>query len=164
MCKQKNETEQLLGKQQGPLFCPSAQPGLGGSMILGVVERQAEGQRVSYLNQPANLTEGTIATFAGAAIQPTELFRFTAPCMHGNCSNWTGNNCRVAERLVQILPAVTVKLPKCTLRPRCRWFSEQGVAACMRCPQVRTDDKELEAALNRDPAEIPLRPASSFHE
>jgi len=163
MCEQKSEPIRLQRMEQAALFCPSAQPGLDGAMILGVIERQADGQRVSYLEQPAKVTEGTIAAFAGAAILPTDLFRFSAPCMHGSCSNWTGNNCRVVERLVQILPAVTAQLPKCKLRPMCRWFSEHGGAACMRCPQVRTDDKELEAALRRGPAEIPLPPARPLH-
>ena len=30
-------------------------------------------------------------------------------------------------------------LPACQLRPDCRWWKQEGKAACMRCPLVMTD-------------------------
>ena len=30
-------------------------------------------------------------------------------------------------------------LPRCVIRPTCRWFRQEGRAACLRCPQVVTE-------------------------
>ncbi len=38
-----------------------------------------------------------------------------------------------------MLDPVVSGLPRCAIRPTCRWFREQGRAACIRCPQVVTD-------------------------
>jgi hypothetical protein len=29
-------------------------------------------------------------------------------------------------------------LPACRIRPDCRWFVQEGRAACLRCPQIVT--------------------------
>lgn len=53
-----------------------------------------------------------------------------------------GKNCNLATRIVQILPAVVDALPACLIRPTCRWYQQEGRAACMRCPQVVTENYE----------------------
>jgi hypothetical protein len=40
--------------------------------------------------------------------------------------------------VVQILPVVVDALPPCTIRNNCRWFSQEGEAACKRCPEITT--------------------------
>jgi len=134
--------------QEKILFCPSAQPCLERSMILAVVQNGGDESSVKMLDHPVKVTEGTLLAFVGNQVRPTQLFRFAAPCEESGCSNWNGSHCRVAERLVQIRPTSPAELPKCRLRPVCRWFEEQGREVCFRCPQVLTDNKSLEAALN----------------
>lgn len=129
------------------VFCPSAQPELGRSMLIGVVDKSRDGDFVSYLPKPAAITDGTIVAFTGSPIQATQLFRFAAPCEKSGCRNWSGSSCGVAQRVVQILPAVVNALPDCKLRPSCRWFRQEGQPACLRCPQIVTDDPDFEAAL-----------------
>jgi hypothetical protein len=73
-----------------------------------------------------------------APVPPTQVFRFTAPCQEGACSHFDGHDCRLATRLVQLMPAVDAGLPACRIRPTCRWFTQEGKAACMRCPQIVT--------------------------
>ncbi|NCS45084.1 MAG: nitrogen fixation protein, partial [Microcystis aeruginosa BS11-05] len=41
---------------------------------------------------------------------------------------------------------VTDILPPCRIRQNCRWWLQEGKAACLRCPQVVTD--------NYNPSEI----------
>jgi hypothetical protein len=53
--------------------------------------------------------------------------------------HFDGHDCRLATRLVQLLPAVVDRLPPCHVRPDCRWWQQEGKAACLRCPQVVTD-------------------------
>src|ERR1051326_5484901 len=143
-------------------LCPSAQPGLNGSLMFGVVEDHPDGRRVSYLDHPARVTDGTIFALASSSVKPTEFLRFAAPCAQGGCHNWSGSKCSVAERLVQILPAKMNELQTCMLRPRCRWFREQGEAACVRCLHVVTGDPALEAALTQvAPSNQELAPTRS---
>ena len=54
-------------------------------------------------------------------------------------------DCKLATRIVQILPAVVSGLPPCIVRASCRWYAQEGGAACLRCPQIVT--------LNQDPSE-----------
>jgi hypothetical protein len=55
------------------------------------------------------------------------------------------------------LPEVVDILPACQVRRSCRWYAEQGGAACRRCPQVVTMIPKLDDALNR----VALGPATS---
>jgi hypothetical protein len=140
-------TETRPVPQKDVVFCPSAQPGLSRSVLIGVVDKSRCGDFVSYLPEPVAVTDGTIVAFTGGPVQATQLFRFAAPCEKSGCHNWSGSTCGVAKRIVQILPAVVSELPDCVLRPSCRWFRQEGQPACLRCPQVVTDDADFEAAL-----------------
>jgi hypothetical protein len=132
------------------LFCPSAQPGLSGSMILAVVDNSSKNSRISHLDRLVRVTDGTLLALAAGSRRSTELFRFAAPCLKSSCNNWSGSSCRVAQRLVQILPATANDLPDCKLRTSCRWHQQEGSAACLRCAQVVTEDPEFEEALKSE--------------
>ena len=54
-----------------------------------------------------------------------------------------GADCRLATRTVQILPTVVDKLPPCTIRKQFRWYSQEGGAACKRCPAITTVSYDL---------------------
>lgn len=131
------------------LLCPSAQPQLRGSMIFATVDNKPPGQNTSFLRSTFPVSEGTMLALAGGVLRANEMFRFAAPCEQAGCANWSGAHCRVAERLVQILPVSSPDLPACVIRLRCRWFAQEGAAACMRCSQIVTNSADLEEALNR---------------
>ena len=118
------------------LYCPSAQPEMKGSRVLGVIGGTPDAPEVSYLNEFLPVTEEVIA-LAGPA-KPTQVLRFAAPCEEKKCCHFDGHNCKLATRIVQILPAVTDGLPACLIRATCRWYQQEGKAACYRCPQVVT--------------------------
>ncbi len=118
------------------LLCPSSQPGVEGARVLGVVQQTSGGFEVSYLDQPLAATPEVLAMAAPA--HPAEVFRLAAKCQTEHCPHFDGANCGLATRIVQILPAVVDMLPHCQIRPECRWFHQEGVAACRRCPQIST--------------------------
>ncbi|HTS71812.1 MAG TPA: nitrogen fixation protein [Terriglobia bacterium] len=122
------------------LLCPSAQPEMKGSTVLGVVDGAAGHPELAYLNQPLPVTE-EVLRLAGP-VKPTEVFRFAAHCEEKACRHFDGTRCQLATRIVQILPAVTEGLPACIIRPTCRWYQQEGKAACLRCPQVVTQTYE----------------------
>lgn len=137
-------------KKNAPkLLCPSAQPHLHGSAIFASVEKKSQGPDVSFLRSSFPVSEGTRIALAAGMLHANEMFRFAAPCEQAGCTNWSGDHCRVAERLVQILPVSSLELPACVIRPDCRWFAQEGGAACMRCSQVVTNSAGFEEALNR---------------
>lgn len=140
------------------LLCPSAYPEMAGSRVLATVE-EAEGQphrpHVTYL--PVLLPVPPEMRAAPGEPRPTKAFRFVAPCVEAQCTNWSGTRCQVAQHMVQKFPPVVGELPACQVRAECRWFAEEGGAACVRCPQVITDDEKLIAAINQKESPAPAR-------
>ena len=120
-----------------PPLCPSAQPHMEGVFAFGVMGGTAAERRVGYLEERVPVTEKLLAL--SGPVKPTEVFRFAAPCAGGACKHFDGHDCSLASKLVQLTPAVTKALPACTVRPECRWWRQEGKAACMRCPTVRTE-------------------------
>jgi len=129
------------------LLCPSSQPGVPGCRVLGVVQQGSEGPEVEYLNEHLPATPEVFAMASPA--NPTEVFRLAAECQTRRCPHFDGADCRLATRIVQILPAVVSALPACLIRGRCRWFRQEGPAACRRCPQVTTVNHENSATVQR---------------
>lgn len=115
--------------------CPSAQPGMEEASVLGVILPSESGNKVAYIKEaiPAGAVLGLAAPAA-----PTEVFRFSARCEERKCLHFDGVACNLASRIVSRLPAVVDRLPACTIRRSCRWFDQEGSAACFRCPQVIT--------------------------
>lgn len=139
------------------LLCPSAQPGMKNCQVLGVLEGDRDKPKLSYLNQHLAVS-GEILSLAGDAA-PTEVFRFAATCETHRCVHFNGSQCQLATRVVQILPAVVSALPPCVVRATCRWYNQEGSAACFRCPQIRTlntnPSEELKVAAGDQPADSP---------
>jgi hypothetical protein len=122
-------------------LCPSAQPGMDQCRVLGVVCRDGQTPMLQYLNQPLLATPGVLAT--AAPLKPTEVFRLAATCAEHSCPHFDGADCRLAARIVRILPAAVDALPACLIRKDCRWYSQEGGAACKRCPAVTTVSYDL---------------------
>jgi hypothetical protein len=119
-------------------LCPSAQPSMESSVVFGVFGEAGDPPLLSYLAMPLPVTEQVLA-LAGP-VTPTEIMRFAAPCAGHGCRHFDGSNCRLATRVVQLLPPVVDGLPPCPLRPKCRWWQQEGKAACVRCPQVISEN------------------------
>jgi hypothetical protein len=140
-------------------LCPSAQPQTQGSLLIGVVGGSVDQPRAEFLEAPRPVTEDLLQLTYPVA--PTEVLRVAAPCIGGACHHFVGRRCALAAKVVQLLPAVVDQVPDCPIRPECRWFSQEGPAACQRCPQVITHDlrpsPEMQLAAN------PRVPAATSH-
>jgi hypothetical protein len=108
--------------------------------VLGVIERTVEGARVIYLSERVVADDALLAQASPAS--PAEVFRLSGTCESSCCVHFRDDRCRLASRIASLLPAVVDVLPICTIRSSCRWFSQEGRAACMRCPQVVTESAE----------------------
>jgi hypothetical protein len=118
-------------------LCPSARSESSNSIVFGIVAGSVEQPDVKYLPEPQPTTEALIAL--ASPVTPTEVFRIAATCETNQCQHFDGQNCRLAQRIVTQLPTVTEQLAACAIRRDCRWFQQEGKAACLRCPQIITD-------------------------
>ena len=136
-----NPTENLPGMDPAmhdpspaSTLCPSARPDLAGGVVFGVRAGTVDEPRVAYLTESVPVTLEVLA-LAGP-VDPAQVFRIAAPCAGTGCRHFDGASCGLASRIVQLLPEVVGSAPPCDLRPTCRWWSQEGKAACLRCPQI----------------------------
>ena len=139
--------EPKIGTLEGMPTCPSAQPEMEDAVAFGVVTGTSEEPRLAYLSEPQPVTDELLAL--SEPVKPTEVFRFAAPCAGRACRHFDGAACRLAQRVTRLLPTVVDKLPPCRLRPRCRWWRQEGEAACLRCPMIVTEVKHPDGLLRR---------------
>jgi hypothetical protein len=116
------------------IHCPSAMEDNDDAIVFGVVGGTAERPQVAYLTARQPLTPEIQAFCAPAT--PAEVLRIATPCVRYRCKHFEAENCTLAQRIIQILPPVVDRIPACRLRPECRWWVQEGRAACLRCPQV----------------------------
>jgi hypothetical protein len=121
-------------------MCPSARCEEG-AILLGIVGKDGV---VGYV-RPQMKVDAEFVRRAREGRKPEKRFRFSQPCIESGCQQWTGNRCGVIDR---VLPAAqeagaidtsSNALPRCTIRPRCRWFAQVGRRACAVCPLVATE-------------------------
>jgi hypothetical protein len=129
-------------KSTRPILCPSASPHSQDAQVFGVVGGTADAPEVAYLPAPQPITDELLQL--AKPVRPGEVFRVAAPCACRGCGHFApeGSTCRLAETIVQWLPSVVDTLPPCAIRPACRWWQQEGRAACVRCPQVVTETFE----------------------
>lgn len=119
-------------------LCPSARPESVKSIVFGIVSGTVAKPRVAYLKQQQPVTDELIAQTSPVTL--TEIFRTASPCAESGCQHFDGKDCRLAMRIVEKLPVVVEELPPCSIRASRRWWQQEGKTACMRCPQVITDN------------------------
>jgi hypothetical protein len=110
---------------------------MAGAVVFGVVGGTAQEPRVAHLVQPLPVTDELLALAAPAS--PGAVFRTAAPCAMSACAHFAANRCRLVSRIVEQLPAAVDGLPACRIRPDCRWWQQEGKAACLRCPLIVTE-------------------------
>jgi hypothetical protein len=109
--------------------------------ILALVRWDGPSPSLEYLNELLPATPEVLAM--AAPLKPVEVFRLAATCAEHKCPHFDGADCRLATRIVQILPAAVDTLPPCIIRKDCRWYSQEGGAACLRCPKITTVSYDL---------------------
>jgi hypothetical protein len=124
-----------------PILCPSTVSIGPDTQIFGVRTGSVEqGFQVAYLTEAVTATDELLA--AAAPAKPSEVFRTASPCMEHGCKHFDGANCQLARRIVAMLDPAVGALPRCAIRRHCRWFRQEGRDACLRCPQVATEERD----------------------
>jgi hypothetical protein len=128
--------------------CPSARCEEGAT-LLGVVGPTG----VGYVT-PRFLIDAEFVRTARREPSPERVFRFAGQCVEGDCAQWTGSRCGIIDMAIRtqrsgIVPAAARPLPRCSIRPTCRWYFQAGPEACAVCPLVVTDGTTDERAMDR---------------
>ena len=118
------------------LTCPSARCEPGSSLIAVL----AEDGRLAHVTPELPVDEAFVAR-ASRHGPPEARMRFASPCVEARCAQWTGTGCGViADGLAADVPTGDDRrLLRCAIRPRCRWYAQEGGAACRLCPLIVTD-------------------------
>lgn len=136
-----------MSADHGRLMCPSAQPDMNDCEVLGVVSGTPERPRTAYVTERLPVTADVLRL--ADPVPPTAVFRLAARCEESKCAHFDGAHCRLATRIVNMLPAVVRLLPPCRLRHSCRWYDQEGAPACLRCPQIVTTTRDTSEELRR---------------
>jgi hypothetical protein len=126
------------------LVCPAAPPHWTRAAAFAVVVGTPERPALAYLEQPVPATPELLAKASPAT--PREIFRFSSSCHKDSCPHWTeegSGRCTLAATVLKEFDPVAEKLPRCSIRKSCRWWYQEGKAACIRCVQIPTDLGEL---------------------
>ncbi|WP_328540372.1 hypothetical protein [Streptomyces sp. NBC_00344] len=125
-----------MDEQENVAWCPSSKPDRPEAVVLGV---HADSDGLSYLDTPVPAAEATV--FLPVDVLPTKAIRFAAHC-YAECAQRVGDDCGLVTKVARHAPSVEESsLPKCHLRPRCKWWQQTGIDACRRCPLVVHDVK-----------------------
>jgi hypothetical protein len=118
-------------------LCPSA-PATAGAALIGIV--QPDGH---VANLPTSLPVDRGFIDRARALGPLERrFRFAAPCEKRRCEHWAGDACGLIGRLLdaaEVHEPLAARPPPCAIRAICRWWDQEGPAACAVCTLVVTD-------------------------
>lgn len=140
------------GDVDGDVLCPSAQPDQPGARVFGVVEGTADTPRVRYLYRTLPVLDDVLAL--ASPVTPTEVFPFAAPCALDACQHFEAGACSLAAKISRLQSGEGLGVPACRIRHQCRWWRQEGKAACHACPNVITLDYRPPAQLRlaADPA------------
>lgn len=130
-----------------PLLCPSASADAQGAVVIGVVQSGAGSPRVAYLETLLPVTPELLERTA--PVPPNRVLRTAAACVECACSHFDGAACTLASRIVAMVPPAVDRPPPCAIRPRCRWWKQEGRAACARCPEVVTETVDASDSFRR---------------
>ena len=109
------------------MLCPSY-PQQAATLEIGA--RDADGT-VRFHATPIALSPQVRARRAEARAADSQV-RFAGPCATTACTYW-GDGCRLGHLVAE---AASGEGRPCPISDRCRWFAENGPAACDRCDQV----------------------------
>jgi hypothetical protein len=135
--------------KEDKIYCPNGNPAVG-SVILGVV---GENDQVEFLPEEELVDK----EFMDIVIHDTDLlkkFRFSHPCVEGKCGHWQGSRCNVPDVAFAMMQEKMIadnKLPECSIRPQCRWFTQEGPKACFACPYMVNYKREGEPDSREQP-------------
>jgi len=119
------------------VICPSY-PKSSARLELG---RQGPDGFVTFHETPVVLAPSARTRYAQYELHVNDTGRYAGPCVSAECVNWD-DGCLLGRHLAS---AASRPSTPCSIADRCRWFNENGAAACSTCQVVtyRLHTKEV---------------------
>jgi hypothetical protein len=116
--------------------CPSSNIQLDAN-LLGAVNEDGS---VGYFSNPVKVDEELIASLQNIN-EPETKFRFSNTCIEKGCNQWKNGSCSVIKNVMLGNADVILeeRLPDCSIRHSCRWYTQEGAKACSFCPFIITN-------------------------
>ena len=69
----------------------------------------------------------------------TRHVRLAGPCQGSHCAHWS-DGCGLGRQVTSGHVEESVEAGPCQIRDQCRWFSENGLEVCRRCPKLMREN------------------------
>jgi hypothetical protein len=115
--------------------CPSSTC-TPGNLLLGIVRPNGH---VAALRNPIPIDKAFVDKASEVRRAAEMRFRFAGPCVTTACQHWTGARCEVSDAVTRTVTATSeqpFEPTPCAIRSSCRWWSQNGAAACRACSFV----------------------------
>lgn len=120
------------GADTAELTCPSSHCAPG-NLLIGIV---AGDRSIVPVRAPLAVDETFVEQAHEASERPPEArFRFAGRCVTSACRQWSGSRCGIGDIVAAADPG-SQPLQPCAIRPTCRWWAQNGPAACRGCTLV----------------------------
>ena len=129
-----------MTKDHNTIFCPSSKCE-DGAILLGI--RRKDG-KIAFISQKMTVNEEFVR-IASQDGTPESKFRFGNVCVNDSCKQWENDRCGVIDKIMGVVGKIKEPstLPNCSIREQCRWYEQIGGKACVVCPEIITDSREV---------------------
>ncbi|MBB6371356.1 hypothetical protein [Chryseobacterium shigense] len=113
-------------------ICPNSELGDDKDQIIGFYENGL----LNFLGTPVSIDE----VFGGNK----KHYRSINACETKSCYNWTGKKCNVPEKILTKIHQNFMHLAEnCPIRKDCRWYHQDGLEICKKCPSINFQNETL---------------------
>ncbi|GAB2563229.1 hypothetical protein [Spirosoma areae] len=123
-------------------LCPSYMC-KSGAKLYGIINSNGN---TDYLKSPITINESFVNE-AKKGRDPEKRFRFAGSCIKSGCTQWSeiNNECGLIDKMILTLNnSPSGSLKDCSIRLKCRWYSQKGEIACAQCNElVRSIETEI---------------------
>jgi hypothetical protein len=109
-------------------MCPNSNFSVGNYVVGTFTETGT--QRFESLIE---IDEELFSKYADKSVEWEENMRQFGTCHQSACKNWGDHKCQVPQILKDIGLAGESEIPKCEIRPYCRWYHQEGPDICKKC-------------------------------
>jgi len=129
-------------------LCPSSPWHAEGAVVFGVAGGEAKAPRVIFLKQVVAPSKELEQKLGGHA--PEAVLRIASPC-DASCGhhNSATHGCNLVGKIVEHVAPAYQDHSACAIRAHCVWWSQEGFKACLRCPEVVTNNRVQSEQITR---------------
>ncbi len=111
-------------------MCPNSNFAVGNYVVGAFTETGT--QRFESLIE---IDEELYNKYAGQSVEWEENMRQFGTCQQTGCGNWKEHKCQVPDILnkIGLTGQQADHLPRCEIRPFCRWYHQEGESICFKC-------------------------------